>query len=162
MLKTDGTYVYTNSAADVGVVKILRFKSDSVETEALGYAQADYSGGNTEISYFNQNTSVTQEAFRAFWDQQNEKKDAQWYEFSVKNIESKVCMGLNAEPLSEAINHQIQLIANHISLWQGDTGTELYGYAVTDLNQNGKLDFFLLSGNRDLYLQQYLGSKRNL
>lgn len=54
-------------------------------------------------------------------------------------------MDLNADPLSEATDRQIQLIVDHISLWQGDSSTELYGYAVTDLNQNGRLEIISFS-----------------
>ena len=38
------------------------------------------------------------------------------------------------------VGTQIQLIADNISLWQGEADTEPYGYAVTDLDQNGRLE----------------------
>ncbi|NCB52946.1 MAG: hypothetical protein EOM54_13895 [Clostridia bacterium] len=101
MLKNDGTFMYANSASDVGVVKILSFRSDSVETETLGYAQTDYSGGNPEISYSINKAAAEQEAFDAFLDQQNEKKDAPWYAYSPENIEAKVCMHWNTGLLPE-------------------------------------------------------------
>lgn len=90
MLKEDGTYSYANSASDVGVEKISCFKPDSIEKETLGYAQMASDGINTEISYFIHDASVNKEAFDAFLDQQNEKKDMQWYEFSAENIEAKI------------------------------------------------------------------------
>ncbi|MFA9466065.1 MAG: hypothetical protein ACERKN_17435 [Velocimicrobium sp.] len=90
MPKEDGTYSYANSASDVGTEKILNFNSDAVEIETLGYAQSDYSGENIVISYFVNNASVAKEDFDAFIDQQNKKKDLQWYAFSAENIEEKV------------------------------------------------------------------------
>ena len=90
MLKEDGTYTYANSASDVGVEKILGFKPDSVEKETLGYAQMASDASNSQISYFIHAASVNKEAFDTFLNQQNEKKDMQWYEFSAENIEAKI------------------------------------------------------------------------
>ncbi|MFT3983179.1 MAG: hypothetical protein QM697_04700 [Lachnospiraceae bacterium] len=90
MLKADGTYTYANGAADVGVTKILSFHAGSVETETLGYTQSDFSGDEIKISYFVHNAAVTKETFDSFYDEQNEKKDVQWYEFSPENIDAQV------------------------------------------------------------------------
>ena len=40
----------------------------------------------------------------------------------------------------DSISNQIQLIADHVSLWQNDMETDLHGYAVTDLDNNGRLE----------------------
>lgn len=90
MLKEDGTYSYANSASDVGVEKISGFKPDSVEKETLGYAQMASDDSSSEISYFIHDASVNKEAFDTFLNQQNEKKDMQWYEYSAENIEAKI------------------------------------------------------------------------
>ncbi len=136
MLKEDGTYSYADSAADVGVVKILSFQSESVKTETLGYAQTDYSGSNAEISYFIDNASVTQEAFNTFLDQQNVKKDAQWYEFSSENIEGKVCMDLNTNLMPAATDNQTsyygewkvqKVLAYGIGTYSSDDAEKLVG-----------------------------------
>lgn len=93
MLKADGTYTYASSAADVGVQRITNFTQDAVETETLGYAQSDYSDSEseTEIFYFIRNVAVTKEEFDVFYnEQQDQKKDAQWYDFSTENLETKI------------------------------------------------------------------------
>ncbi|OYP48294.1 hypothetical protein CG709_03115 [Lachnotalea glycerini] len=95
MPKEDGTYSYADSAADAGINKILNFNSDTVETETLGYSQADLSGDDAVVSYFINNASVTEDDYNAFCDQQNEKKDVQWYELSDENIETIVSMDFN-------------------------------------------------------------------
>ena len=138
-LKEDGTFRYANSSSDVGVEKILSFKPDSVETETLGYAQTDYSGGNTEISYYIHKASVTQEAFDAFLDQQNAKTDAQWHAYSFENIKAKVCMGLNTDQLPETADNQKsyygewvvqKVLAYGIGTYSSDDAEKLIGYSL--------------------------------
>lgn len=138
-LKEDGTYSYANSAADVGVEKILSFQLDSVETETLGYAQSDFSGSNAEISYFIDKASVTQEAFNTFSDQQNEKKDVQWYEFSSENIEGKVNMDLNTNLFPAATDNRTsyygewmvqKVLAYGIGTYSSDDAEKLVGKSL--------------------------------
>jgi len=138
-LKEDGTFRYANSATDVGVEKILSFKSDSAATETLGYAQTDYSGGNPEISYSIRNASVTQEAYDAFLEQQNQKKDVQWHEYSLENIEAKVCMDLNTDLLPEAADNQKsyygewvvkRVLAYGIGTYSSDDAEKLIGCSL--------------------------------
>jgi hypothetical protein len=87
-LKADGTFCYADSATDVGVEKILRFKTDGFETELEGYAQADSSGGQ-EISFFIGKQPAAKEDFDAFLDQQDGKTDAPWHPFSQTEIEAE-------------------------------------------------------------------------
>ena len=88
-LKTDGTFGFSSGAADSGWGK-LRFESDAVTTDILGYSQSSQSDTDLTISYFINNQSVSKESFDSFTNKQTEKKDAVWYEFSQKNIETEV------------------------------------------------------------------------
>lgn len=86
-LKADGTYFYSNGAADNGIGK-LKFESDAFETEILGYSKPSQSDGNL-ISYYIDNNPVTKESFDSFMNEQSGKKDVVWYDFSQKNIENE-------------------------------------------------------------------------
>lgn len=95
MLKEDGTYSYSNGAADAGVAQILSFKADSVVEKVVASSSSNFSGDNVEISYVIDEDAVTQEEFNTFIDKQNEKKDVKWYAFSLENIESKIGLDWN-------------------------------------------------------------------
>jgi hypothetical protein len=89
-LKTDGTFTYSNSAADTGVAK-LRFEPNGGETDIiLGYTKSSQNNGSISISYFINDKPVTEEVYKSFIKEQDQKKDAVWYEFSQKNIETEL------------------------------------------------------------------------
>ncbi|WP_315120810.1 hypothetical protein [uncultured Clostridium sp.] len=88
-LKEDGTFHYSSGAADNGFGK-LKFELDTFKTEILGYSKSSQGDGNLIISYFINDKPVTKESFDSFVNEQLEKKDAVWYEFSQKNIETEL------------------------------------------------------------------------
>lgn len=88
-LKKDGTFAYSNGASDIGRGK-LRFESNAFETDILGYSRSSQSNDGIVISYFINNKPVTEESFNFFIKEEHEKKDVVWYEFSQKNIETKL------------------------------------------------------------------------
>lgn len=88
-LKTDGTFIYSSGAADNGCGK-LRFESNVYKTDTLGYSKSSQGDANLTISYFINNKPVTEESFNSFMKEQHGKKDAVWYEFSQKNIETEL------------------------------------------------------------------------
>ncbi len=88
-LKTDGTFQYSNGAADNGYGK-LKFQLNAYETDILGYMKSSQNNDNIIISYFINNKSVTEESYNYFIKEQDEKKDVVWYEFSQKNVETEL------------------------------------------------------------------------
>jgi len=88
-LKTDGTFLYSNGAADNGYGK-LSFQADAYETEILGYTESSQSNTGITIAYFIDNKSVTEEAYQSFSQEQDGKDDVVWYEFSQENVETQL------------------------------------------------------------------------
>lgn len=84
-LKADGTFSFSSGAADNGWGK-LRFESNALKTDILGYSKSSQGNTNLTISYFINNKPVTKESFDSFINEQSGKKDAVWYEFSQNNI----------------------------------------------------------------------------
>lgn len=88
-LKVDGTFIYSNGAADNGIGK-LKFNKDVYEPDILGYSKSNQGNDNLILSYSIHNKPVTKESYDSFVDEQLEKKDVVWYEFSHKNIETEL------------------------------------------------------------------------
>ncbi|MFL0246262.1 hypothetical protein [Candidatus Clostridium stratigraminis] len=88
-LKADGTFHFSNSAADNGWGK-LSFEPNAPKTDMLGYSKSSQNGANLTITYLVNNKLVTKESFDSFSKEQSEKKNATWYEFSQKNIETEL------------------------------------------------------------------------
>jgi hypothetical protein len=84
-LKNDGTFMFSSSSSNWGFSK-LRFTSNTCEDDRLGYCEP---GDNSEL-YFVNNKSVTAELFDSFYNDQNGKEGAAWYEFSRDNIETEL------------------------------------------------------------------------
>lgn len=88
-LKTDGTFNYSSGSADYGFGK-MKFMSDAFKTDIFGYSKSSQGDTNLIISYYINNKPVTKESFDSFINVQIQKKDAEWYEFSQKNIETEL------------------------------------------------------------------------
>ena len=86
-LKADGTFRFSSGAADSGCGK-MKFLSDAAKTDALGYSQSLQGDPNLSIAYYVDSKSVTKSAFDSFMNQQSAKKNATWYGFSQKNIDT--------------------------------------------------------------------------
>lgn len=85
-LKEDGSFWSSGGASDNACVK-LKFNSNAYVTDTLGYSE---SGQVNKVSYFINNKTTTKEAFDLFTKEQNQKKDAVWYEFSQNNIQTEL------------------------------------------------------------------------
>lgn len=92
-LKTDGTFHYSNGAADNGYGK-LKFQSNAYETDIIGYVESSQNSDGIAISYFIHDKPVTKESYDSFMKEQDEKEDVVWSEFSQRNVETE----LSAEP----------------------------------------------------------------
>ena len=82
-LKNDGTFNWSNGADDNGYSK-LRFTSNNCEYDDIGYCKSNLPTG----SYFIDNQTVTESEYQAFIKNQDNKKDAIWYDFNKKNIDN--------------------------------------------------------------------------
>lgn len=88
-LKTDGTVFYSGSAFNNGYLK-LSFKANACDDYILGYHNTDDNNGSPIRTYFIDNKPATEKEYNAFVKEQDEKKDAAWYEVSNENIETKI------------------------------------------------------------------------
>jgi len=88
-LKADGTFIFSNGAADGGSGKLI-FESNAFITRNLAYSQSNQSGNNLMVTYFINDKAVTKKSFDSFMNEQSRKKDAVWYTFSQKNIETEL------------------------------------------------------------------------
>lgn len=88
-LKTDGTFLYSNGAADNGYGK-LNFQSNACETDSLGYMESSQNNDGITISYFINNEPVTKESYDSFIKEQDGKEDVVWSEFSQRNVETEL------------------------------------------------------------------------
>lgn len=90
-LKTDGTFHYSNGASDNGYGK-LKFKADGYETEILGYMSSTQKNEGTAISYFINNQQVTKDSYNSFAEEQDNKNDAVWNDFTKMNVEKELSL----------------------------------------------------------------------
>jgi len=88
-LKKDGTVRYSNSAFNNGYRK-LSLETDACEDDILGYHNTESNNDVVTRTYFIDNKPATEESYNAFAKEQDEKKDAVWYEFSQENIETEI------------------------------------------------------------------------
>jgi Uncharacterized protein conserved in bacteria len=107
-LKTDGTMSYSNSAFNNGYMK-LSFETNSSEAHILGYHNSENKDNVVTQTYFIDNKPATQEAYNAFTKEQEEKKDAVWYNFSQENIETIITDDkINSNPESNTVSQKTQ------------------------------------------------------
>ncbi len=86
-LKADGTFYFSNGAADGGYGK-LRFGPEAYEMEELGETASDQSGEAMAITYRIGDETVAQEAYDAFAREQDAKEAALWHGFSPASAAS--------------------------------------------------------------------------
>ncbi len=85
-LRDDGTFMFSNGAADYGVGKIT-FTSTEYAINKLGYSQSEYDSNNELIiQYFANNESCSEDEFNEVINGQEQKPDAMWYDLSDDNI----------------------------------------------------------------------------
>ncbi|OIK08919.1 hypothetical protein [Bacillus sp. MUM 13] len=89
-IKTDGTYSWSNGAADNGYSK-LRYSSGVYKEIELGHRQSSYdTKGNLKLSYFINNKSVSEASYSSFSKIQDGKKDVAWYNITQQNIDKQL------------------------------------------------------------------------
>ncbi|MDP4178943.1 MAG: hypothetical protein Q8900_11465 [Bacillota bacterium] len=99
MLKSDGTFFNDDNAFyrydGAGYGKVI-FELNGYENDRLCNMELNGLSSVSPISYFYfiNNKPVTEEKYKSFVSKQDAKQDANWYEFSTKNIETK----LSAKP----------------------------------------------------------------
>jgi hypothetical protein len=99
LLKTDGTFHYSNGVFDNGYGQ-MTFSSDSFSTNILGNVTPNQDATGIS-SYLINNNSVSEAAYKSFLNDQSEKKDVDWYEFSQENITAiKTGETVAASPIS--------------------------------------------------------------
>lgn len=82
-LKTDGTFVYSYQAGNEDGAASVRFTGTGMELEKRICGQ----GKQFEFDTFLiDGQPVSQREYEAAWDAQNQKSDAEWYEFTEENI----------------------------------------------------------------------------
>ena len=88
-LKEDGTFLFSNGAADTGIGK-LSFGKDALQTNIIGESKSTQSDTTINISYLIEHKEVTKDSFDSFMTEQSRKKDVIWYEFSQTNMETEL------------------------------------------------------------------------
>lgn len=88
-LKADGSFYFSNGAADGGWGK-MQFGEKAFEPDVLGYSESRQEDADMTVSYFIGNEPATKEAYDAFMAEQFGKPGAVWHEFSQQEIETEL------------------------------------------------------------------------
>jgi uncharacterized protein YcfL len=161
-LKTDGTFQYSNGAADNGYGK-LKFQSNAYETDILGYMKPIQNNDNITIGYFINNKSVTEESYNSFMKEEDEKKDVVWHEFSQKNVETELSVHLTLQdeemkPMEIYSGHSKEEIEDFakkvVELIQNDESQDLAEIIQYPLNVNLDEQKIYIK-DKDTFLEKY-------
>lgn len=161
-LKTDGTFQYSNGAADNGYGK-LKFQSNAYETDILGYMKPIQNNDNITIGYFINNKSVTEESYNSFMKEEDEKKDVVWHEFSQKNVETELSVHLTLQdeemkPMEIYSGHSKEEIEDFakkvVELIQNDESQDLAEIIQYPLNINLDEQKIYVK-DKDTFLEKY-------
>ena len=82
-LKADGSFVFSGGAANWGF-GTMKFEDNTWITDRATFCESD---GNLTTLYVVDHESATKAEFDAAFEQQEEKEDAIWYDFTDANIE---------------------------------------------------------------------------
>ncbi|MCM1046753.1 MAG: hypothetical protein NC417_14710 [Candidatus Gastranaerophilales bacterium] len=84
-LKTDGTYNYSDPTgmAESGIAAFLDFSETGYTVDKITYATGTYEGWD---AFWADRQSVTEEAYLEAVSLQEQKQNAEWYEFNDENI----------------------------------------------------------------------------
>jgi hypothetical protein len=89
-LKEDGTFSFSGGAADFGYGTIA-FTEDGYEVNKISYSESSFDSDNNQtVSYFVNQKKASNEDFLAAIDEQSNKKDVVWYDFSEENIKTHI------------------------------------------------------------------------
>ncbi|MDD3335506.1 MAG: hypothetical protein PHI98_08305 [Eubacteriales bacterium] len=81
-LKSDGSFSFSSGAADNGFGTAI-LDGNEFSINELAYCQSEENGG---ISYFVGGEAVAEDAFRLAVEQQAQKENAHWYEYSILSV----------------------------------------------------------------------------
>lgn len=85
-LKEDGTFSFSGGAADNGIGTI-KFDETGYTINNITYCESVIdSDNNMSVSYFVNHESATEEEFLSAIEEQGQKADAVWYDFTDDNI----------------------------------------------------------------------------
>ncbi|CAK7074660.1 hypothetical protein [Tissierella sp.] len=161
-LKTDGTFQYSNGAADNGYGK-LKFQSNAYETDILGYVKSIQNNDNITMGYFINNKSATEESYNSFMKEEDEKKDVVWHEFSQKNVETELSVHLTLQdeemkPMEVYSGHSKEEIEDFakkvVELIQNDESQDLAEIIQYPLNVNLDEQKIYIK-DKDTFLEKY-------
>lgn len=84
-LKMDGTYGYSDptGSAEVGIAAVADFSEAGCTTDKITYATGTYEGWDAFVA---DHQPVTEEEYQDAVSRQDQKQNAEWYEFSNENI----------------------------------------------------------------------------
>lgn len=87
-LKTDGTFIFSDGAADLGIGK-LSFSGNGYVIDKLYYSESQYNSNNElEVQYIANGTLYSEEEFNNDMSHQGEKSNVKWYDLTPSNVES--------------------------------------------------------------------------
>ena len=87
-LKTDGTFIFSDGAADSGIGK-LSFSGNEYAIDKLYYSESQYNSNNElEVQYIANGTSYSEEEFNNDMSHQGEKSNVKWYDLTPGNVGS--------------------------------------------------------------------------
>lgn len=86
-LKMDGTYSYSDptGVAEAGIAAVVDFSKAGYTTDKFTYATGTYEGWDAFVADLQ---PVTEEEYLNALSRQDQKQNAEWYEFSSENINS--------------------------------------------------------------------------
>ncbi len=89
-VKTDGTFCFSGGSADNGIAKI-SFNGPDYTMEKVSYSVSAWDTHNNQtISYFVLGQNADEDGFSAATEEQAQKPDVSWLEFSAENIEAEL------------------------------------------------------------------------
>lgn len=133
-LKPDGTVMTSGGAGDWGVCSIT-FSKDGYQMEDIARCQSSRSpqGGCLEL-YVVDGQQATEWEFWAAIDRRDQQGDVVWYAFTDHNIQNVVVPAMDQA-------QQLKLISQQAEMWQqAEHEDGWWGYTVTDLDRNGRLE----------------------
>ncbi len=87
-LKTDGTFTFSEGAADLGIGK-LSFSENGYVIDKLYYSESQYNSNNElEVQYIANGTLYSEDEFNNDMSHQGEKSNVKWYDLTPGNVES--------------------------------------------------------------------------
>jgi hypothetical protein len=85
-LKTDGTFLFSDGAADSGIGKMI-FSETGYSVSAQAYSQSGYDSNNElTVQYFVNDESCSEDEFNDVINGQEQKADVEWYDLSENNV----------------------------------------------------------------------------